>query len=407
MKKTLKWVIIALVIASIGAVGYTMKFRALSEEVIEVSKGSIKQYVKETATVVCHETRTVYVDCEGRVDGINVSIGDTVKKGNLLFNVINDDFAIQLKVADAKIAEAQAQLEGTKPDSYDDKIKLAKDGVEQSKVAYESAKRNFDKMKILFDSSAISEIELNNAEDTLKTATLALKTANDTLEGVSDGAPEYLKNAYMAQLNQAIANREIIQKNIKNQQVIATMDGVILEKSIDNDTRVMAKDKAFVIGDVDNLELKADILVDDISNVKIGDNVEISGKAVNDKVFMGRVTKIDPKAETKTSSDQNTISVTIEMLTGTEMIKPGYTLDVTIITSEKNDIVKVPDTSVFDYQGNSCVFAVEEGKAVLKTVEKGIEEGDYIEVEGIEEGEIILIKYDGKVKAGDLINSSK
>jgi len=61
----------------------------------------------------------------------------------------------------------------------------------------------------------------------------------------------------------------------------------------------------------------------------------------------------------------------------------------------------VPDSSVFEYKDESRVFIVENGKALLRTVKRGIESGNFIEIqEGLKEGDTILVKPDNSIKEG-------
>ena len=106
------------------------------------------------------EKQTAYIEGTGRVAVINVDVGDTVKKGDLLLSIQNDDFAIQLKDADAKIAQAKAQLTGTDLTNYADKIELAEAQVAQSQIASDSAQRELDNTKKLFDAHTVSKNEL-------------------------------------------------------------------------------------------------------------------------------------------------------------------------------------------------------------------------------------------------------
>ncbi|MDP4110305.1 MAG: HlyD family efflux transporter periplasmic adaptor subunit, partial [Bacillota bacterium] len=161
---------------------------------------------------------------------------------------------------------------------------------------------------------------------------------------------------------------------------------------------------AFVIGDAKNLELEARILADDAGKIKIGDTVEISGKPIDGEKLTGKVEKIAPAAETVTSPlgvDQKRVPVTISITDKTGKIKPGYDLDIKIITQRKKDIIKAPDSAVFDYKGESRVFVVENGRAKLRTVKKGLLSGDDIEItEGLKEGEAILKDPGNDIKEG-------
>ena len=192
--------------------------------------------------------------------------------------------------------------------------------------------------------------------------------------------------------------------NIEKQQVLAPIDGIVIEKLVDENSIGTAGSAAFLIGDTKSLELEANILSDDIYKVQIGNDVEISGKAIGDLTVKGKVIKIAPEAKNITSSlgvNQKRVLVTIEISDDTNLLKPGYDLDIKIITEMKNDTLVVPDSSVFDYKGNSCVFVVDNGKAVIKQVNKGIESEKTIEIiDGLKEGDRIIVKPDNNTKEG-------
>ena len=118
----------------------------------------------------------------------------------------------------------------------------------------------------------------------------------------------------------------------------------------------------------------------------------------------GKVIKIAPEAKNITSSlgvNQKRVPVTIEISDDANLLKPGYDLDIKIITEIKSDTLVVPDSSVFDYKGNSCVFVVDSGKAVIRQIKKGIESEKTIEVvEGLNEGDTIILKPDNNITEG-------
>lgn len=59
----------------------------------------------------------------------------------------------------------------------------------------------------------------------------------------------------------------------------------------------------------------------------------------------------------------------------------------------------VPLCAVFDYKGESCVFAIEAEKAVLRTIQKGIQDESFVEiVDGLKEGELVLSEPDNSIK---------
>lgn len=408
-RKKLFWIVNSIIVCTVGALAYVKLQNGQPVDTTVVSKGEIKQYIEDIATVQSNKKQTAYIDASGKITSIKVNVGDAVKKGDILLTMDKGDLELKLQDANAKIEAAKAQLKGTDIENSVNKIEVAQAAVDQAKVTYDAASRNLNNAKTLYGSGSISKQELNNAEDAYKTAEAALKSANFQLEDIKDGTPDYVKNQYESQVKQAVILRDTINREIEKQQVASPVDGVILEKLINENASVTAGTAAFLVADTKSLELEANILSDDIYKVKIGNEVQVSGKPIGNSTIIGKITKIAPEAKNITSSlgvNQKRVPVTIEIKDDAGLLKPGYDLDIKVITEVKKDTLVVPDTSVFDYKGSSCVFVVDSGKAVIRQIKKGIESEKLIEViGGLKPGERILVKPDNNIKEGIKIRS--
>lgn len=402
-----KWMVGAAGVVILGIVAMAYAAGGMAAEVFKVSRGEIKQYVEETAQVLPHEKQSVYIEGSGKITAINVEVGNTVKKGDVLLSLDKTELELQLKDAEARLAAAKAQLTGTELINYANKIELAKAALDQAAVSYDSAARNYENAKELFASQAISKDELQKAEDQYKTARAARDTADLQLSDLKKGTPEHVKSEYRAQLEQAEVYRDTVLRNLQKQELKADMDGVVIEKLVEVNSFAAPASAAFVIGNVKHLELEADILADDANKVKLGDAVEITGNPLEDSVLQGKVVKISPAAKSVMSNlgvNQKRVPVTIELQGQSDLLKPGYNVDVRIITARVQETIKVPDSAVFEYQGKSQVFVVVKGKAQLREVTRGIESGNDIEIkDGLKEGETVLTKPDNNIKEGTRI----
>jgi HlyD family secretion protein len=403
-RKKLYWTITPIIIFAVSALTYVKLQSGQVVETTVVSKGEIKQYIEDTATVQSNKKQTAYIEGSGKITSIKVNVGDFVKKGDVLLTMDKGDLELKLQDANAKIEAAKAQLQGTDISNSVNKIEIAQAAVDTAKVNYESTSRNLNNAKTLYDSGSISKQELNNAEDAYKTAEAALKSANFQLQDIKEGTPDYVKSQYASGVKQAVILRDTITKSIEKQQVLSPVDGIILEKLVDENLTGTVGTAAFSIGDTKSLELEANILSDDIYKVKIGNDVEVSGKPIGNSTIKGKIVKIAPEAKNITSSlgvNQKRVSVTIEISGDVGLLKPGYDLDIKIINERKKDTLVVPDSAVFDYKGNSCVFVIDSGKAVIRQIKKGIESEKLIEViGGVKLGEKILVKPDNDIKEG-------
>jgi HlyD family secretion protein len=403
-RKKLFWALTSIIICTISGFIYVNMQGGQVVETSVVEKGEIKQYIEDTAVVQSNKKQTVYIEGTGKIDSIKFNVGDSVKKGDVLLTMNKEDLELKLKDANLKIGTAKAQLSSTESSYYVNKIEIAQAAVDAAKVNYESISRELNNAKRLYESGAISQQEINKAEDTYKIAEATLKSANFQLEDVKVGVPKYLKDGYILGIQQAIIIRDSIMMEIQKQQVLASIDGIILEKFVDENSIGIIGTQAFLIGDVKSLELEANILSDDIYKVQMGDSVEVSGKAMGASTIEGKVVKISPEAKNVTSSlgvNQKRVPVTIQINDTEGLLKPGYDLDIKIITETQSDTLVIPDSAVFDYKGSACVFVVDSGKAVIRQIKKGIESEKTIEIlDGLKEGEKILLKPDNNIKEG-------
>lgn len=394
-----------------GIYAYLNRDNSISAEAMVVKPGEVRQYVEDTAVVECKDKQTVYIEGSGKISDIKFDVGSTVKKGDLLFTIDDASLKLQLKDAESKIKAAKTQIDGTNINNYSDEIEIASVAVTQAEIADKSAARTLENAKALFDAGAGSGEDLNKAQEQKTIAETALKTASLQLQKAKKGIPDYIKRGYISQLEQAVILRDTLQRSIEKQQVRSQMNGVILEKLVEPYSIASSGTPAFTIGNTDALELEANILSDDSYKVQTGDTVEVTGKPLGDAVIKGKVTKIAPEARTITSNlgvNQKRVQVNIDLIGSFVTLKPGYNVDVKIITDTKKDIVAIPDSAVFDYEGKPCIFVLKDGKTVIRQVKKGLEGDDQIEItDGLNQGEQILIKPDNSIKEGTKIKPVK
>ncbi|HWR61630.1 MAG TPA: HlyD family efflux transporter periplasmic adaptor subunit [Clostridia bacterium] len=411
MKKKKLWVLIIaiLLVSSLVLVVFSNQGEAL--EVTGVKRGEIKKYVEDIGTVKCKEQISVSLEGGGLIQTLAAETGQQVKKGELLLGMDKQQLELQLKDIGEKIKEIEASFQGSEIKNYASNIEKAGIAVGRAKDEYELALKDYDNAKRLAEAGAISSEELRQKEAALKSAEALMNTAQIELQQLEANTPDSVKAVYNAQLGQLLVAREGILRSIKKQEAVAPIDGVVLERNAEVNTVGIPGTVAFVIGNVDNAEIEAGILADDVADIKLGDEVEITERSEKKQTIKGTVVKIAPSAIGVTSSlgvNQKRVSITVQPEKQSGVLKPGYEVDVRIITERKSGILLVPLSSVFEYEGTDQVFAVVDGKAVLRTVRKGIKGEDSVEIlEGLEEGELILSEPDVDVREGMRIKPPK
>ncbi len=364
---------LSLGIIFISAVIWLAINQSAEVDTVTVKRGNIQKYVEDIGIVKCRDATSVSMEGTGLIQSIAADIGQRVSKGELLLRMDPKHLEIQIGAAEEKIRELQAHL-------------LVAD------EACAMAELDYNNTQMLADSGAV-----NNWEMLQKKAILMNSQSSRTV--------------CEAQLKQAQFNRDSLLQSFEKQVVFSPISGVVLERTAEVNTIGVAGTVAFAIGNPDNIEIEADILADNAVSIKPGDEAQIIVRAEDRQTIGGQVTKIAPSAKNVVSSlgvNQKRVSVTIEPLGRSELLKPGYEVDIKVIVQTKSNVLLVPVQAVFDYQGESCVLVIEAGKATLRPIRQGIKDPSFVEIlDGLEEGELVLAEPDSSIKAGVKVKPRK
>jgi HlyD family secretion protein len=135
----------------------------------------------------------------------------------------------------------------------------------------------------------------------------------------------------------------------------------------------------------DQLEVKADILSDDLGEVRLGQRVVITAPILGQSSISGEVRKIYPQAEEETSAlgvVQRRVPVIVRLDSGS-VLKPGYEVQASIETASRDNVLVVPRESVRTVgEGQKEVMAVVGGRVRHLPVEIGITGSDTVEITG-------------------------
>ncbi|WP_168198293.1 efflux RND transporter periplasmic adaptor subunit [Crassaminicella thermophila] len=395
MKKKIIIVIIIVVISIMVYMGNDAK--TIEAEIFTVKRGDISAYVDEMAIVKSRNQRVVYAKGTNEMKEINVEVGDLIKKGDLLAKSDTKEIDIQIKGLEAKLKSLLAAFEEAIKPADKEKINQMKAKVTSAKVNLEEAKRNAENYKKLYEKGAVS---FDTYKRTLKELSLkeqSLKIAENELALLEKGVSNHIKKQYEGQIEELKYQIDLLKKNREDKMIKAPVDGVVLEIYSKEGQYMQPGTKILEIGDVDKLYLETDILVSEIGNIQEGMPVMIYSDDLN---FQGKgyVSKIHPKAFSKSSDlgiEQKRVKVEIDFTENNvdlSKLKVGYEVDVKIILWTKQDVLFVPDRSIFTYKDGNYVFAIENNTAILKKVKVGVEGEDRTEiVSGLNEGEKIVL----------------
>jgi HlyD family secretion protein len=203
--------------------------------------------------------------------------------------------------------------------------------------------------------------------------------------------------------DEAHVKLEQVERDQIRANMLSPVDGVVLERVESNERHLEAGTVLVRIGDMSQLEVEAEVLSQDVVNVKPGHRAEIYGPAVGSAPVAVTVDRVFPAGFTKVSSlgvEQQRVRVilrfdsqSLERLRTERQLGADYRVRVRIFTAGKQDAVIIPRSALFrSPAGDWQVFAIRGSRAALVTVKVGLMNDERVEVvEGIEDGEDVIL----------------
>jgi HlyD family secretion protein len=432
MNKTLKWIIISLVILIVlliilkktGVIGKDEGIKVTTEK---VTKRTIVDTVNASGKIYPEVEVKLSPDISGEIVELDVAEGDSVKKGEVLAKIYGDIYVTQRDQAAALVNQQVAQMAD------------AQASLGALEAQLDQAKKTYDMQKQLYDQKVISRNEFNTADAAYKTAEANLNAAKAGIKGSS------------ASVQSARAALQKANKDISLATLRAPMDGIVSLLSVKKGERVvgssmMAGTEMMRIADMDKIEVRVDVGENDVPKVRLGDSATIEVDAYNNRKFTGVVTQIASSNNgaatandlSNTSTDVTNYKVYIrlnpdsykDLIDPTHKkrfpFRPGMSASADIQTKTHTNVLSIPinavttrekndstgnnvgkdskannETDVTNNSGNNdldiVVFVMQaDGKVKKQKVKTDIQDINYIEItDGLKEGqEVVTGPYD-------------
>ena len=265
-------------------------------KVADVDRGAIVQFVTATGTLNPVGLVNVGTQVSGTVSELSADFNDRVKRGQVLLKLDPTLLNAQVKQATASLEAARAQL--TLADSnYNRNLKLVEQGF-ISRATLEQLRQALDAAK--------SQVDLSRA-----------------------------------QLERA-------QADVANSIIRSPIDGVIIKRTADLGQTVAASFQTpnlFTIArDLKQMQIDTNVSEADVGLLKAGQAVRFVVDAFPERDFEGKVRQF--RLSPNVTQNVVTYNVVIEVDNPDELLKPGLTAQVRIITANKPDALRVPTASL-------------------------------------------------------------
>ena len=370
MKKVTKWGIALLAVAALAAgMWWWLKpkneINYLTEPVVRTS---IAQTVSATGEISAAQLVDVGAQASGQIKKLHVTLGQQVKKGDLIAEIDSTSQLNNLNTNKAKLDTYQAQLVS-------------------AEIALRSADKKYQREQALWKEDATSREALEDAQDAFAAA-----------------------KASVAELKSSIRQTQIAintaEADLGYTRITAPMDGTVVAIPVEEGQTVNANQTTPTIVQVADLSTmlnKMQIAEGDVNKVKAGMKLTFTTLSQPDNVREATLESIDPGLTTMSQGSYTTSTDTTDSaiyyyarsLVPNEdnVLHIGMTTENTITINQAEKVLAVPKLAVKQRGGKQYVRVLgENNQPQEKEITTGLSDNMNTEVKsGLGEGENVII----------------
>ena len=216
--------------------------------------------------------------------------------------------------------------------------------------------------------------------------TLEIKRAQQELDWLSEGVDPLL----VSEVNQAQVALDRLQVRVTDAQVVAPADGVVLDVMARPGDAIVEGTALILLTDPIAVEVRTTVIEEDLPLVQVGQTVELFFDAQPEALVNGRVCRIVPQRQP--GSDRPLYPVYIAPNELPEGLALGMTVDASIITASRSDVLRLPRTLArARSDGTAQVKVWVGGQTETRTVQVGLRGDVYVEIlDGLQNGEQVV-----------------
>lgn len=374
--RTLFWAATALAVAVILVIAF--RPRPVLVDLAEVDRGDVTAVVRDEARTRIRDFYVVSSPVAGRLLRVGDRVGERVEAGQAIATIQPGPSPL---MDDRSRRELQAAVR-----SAEAALGLARAEVDRAEAVLAHANVEAERTGILFEANVASRSAVDRAALEVRTASAALRNARAGVrarEADLDAARIRLREPDLASLDRAVT-------------VEAPITGRIL-RVLQESERVVAQGAPLIeLGNSGELEVVAELLSSDAARIRVGAPVVID--AWGGSPVQGRVRRIEPYGFLKVSAlgvEEQRVNVIIDPVerpAGWAAVGHGYRVEVSVAVRRAPAVVRLPVGALFRHRGRWAVFRIDRGRARLRLVEIGDDDGEFAEVRsGVRAGDSVVL----------------
>ena len=358
-------------------------------QVTAVTQDTIRRIVAGDGMLFARDQAGVMPKIAAPVQRFLVQRGDHVRQGQLLAVLESRDITASAAESRAQLAQAEANLRSTTSATVPEAVVKAQTDLDTAKQTEEAAKKLVDNREKLFQQGALARKLVDDAQVAYVQAHGALLSAQEHLRTLqSVGKEEQIKTA-SAQVDAARSHLQSSQAQVSYSQILSPISGVVADRPLYAGEMATPGNPVVTVMDISKIVARANVPQNQSASVKVGQPATITQVDTNQTVE-GKVTVVSPA----TDPNSTTIQIWVQADNVGELLKPGTSVHVTIMTEVIKAATVIPIAAILPGEegGTACLVITADNIAHRRSVKLGVREGDKVQIlNGVRPGEEVVI----------------
>lgn len=357
---------------------------AVPVDFADVNRGPIEVSISDEGETRVRDVFVVSAPLPGLMRRIALKPGDDVVAGStVVARIAPSDPAFLDRRSEGESRAAMRAAEAG--------LNLARAALDRAEAERDFAASEAGRYRELAAANTVALNELEAAERRNRTAAAAMEEARANLQ-VRSFELEQANARLLSPLRASDADcAECL-------DVYSPVSGSVLRVLQESEAVVTSGTPLLEVGNPADLEIVVDLLSSDAVRVEPGQRVLVEAWG-GEGTLNGVVRRIEPFGFTKVSAlgiEEQRVNVRVELTDPPQRwqrLGHGYRVEPRIVLAAVESVLTVPRGALFREGGDWAVFVLDNGRAVLRTVELGLQNGLAAEIRsGLSEGERVVLQ---------------
>ncbi|WP_350342669.1 efflux RND transporter periplasmic adaptor subunit [Proteinivorax tanatarense] len=357
-------------------------------ETKELKPTDIQEVLNTIGFFVPENDWRVTPDTIGTVEKVLVSEGDIVSQGDLLFQLDNSTQKDRVNEAQRDLNDARNNLhEAQQEESWS--LKTAQDNLEEAQEYEQEKKEELEEARKDYEEGEITKLQLERYEDRYEIAQRRTERAEEVVDSVKEDDSGNVQEAfYEEQVKWAERLLERAEDEYEKTYVQSPASGEVLKIRISEGDTANPVNPAIVIVSEGRVHISTSVSEQYIVNLSEGESADVVIPAISNEKVTATITEVGIVPE----EGGRFYPVNLVLDDEVDNLRVGMNAQLELPIVSKLDVLAVPRHAIIEEDEEEYVYVIdEENIAKLKPVTSGISQNGLVHVEGLEEGDNVVV----------------